>query len=1071
MNDSSRLHNWPSHLVSAAVALALASALSTVSFAAQEEADDLGEVVVTGSRIVRRDYSSQSPLVTVASETFEERSNIGIESALNQLPQFAPGGTQSMLSAASTPFPNALAAPGAATVNLRGLGTGRSLVLVNGRRVQPVNGSLVVDLNTIPSSAIQKVEVITGGAAAVYGADAISGVVNLILKRDFEGAEFGAQYGISEKGDGQEVQVSGLLGSNFSDGRGNVMLGVNYADRGNIFGKDRAYINRGWNDPGTTAGNINSSNLSQFNPGTTNLPTLYAAPAGSNYGIDPNGKIFFPNQPLNAAHPFTGTLGGAGGLKISPDGTLGFDDKVHNYLQLPLERYAIFGSSDFKLTDSLTWFTEVHFAESKTEAKGFVSQLFNVWSPTVPYNRLYDDPASPTFGQAPAGVAEHAVPAELAALLNSRPNPNAPWTYQGGMDYFPNYSTVTTSNVFQVVSGLRGSVGENISWMKDWTWEVYGSHGKSTVNAQQPDGFPFLPRIQELFNATHYGRGFRVAYPVGVAGSCTSGLPIFTDSGQVDNTPSTTLDCADYAVLRMNNVTTLTQEVAEATVQGTLFKLPAGPLQFAAGANYRSENFRFDPDSGFNANQSFPNVIQNIALPVSVNGLSYVKELYAEFAIPVLSGIPGIKRLEIDPGVRFSDYKTAGQETTFKVMADWEIIDSIRLRGGFQRANRAPNVTELFTPRGGSNLDFGAVDACTNFPGITPVWGNVTGNPNLQNLQTLCQELMVRDGAPASIYVPGQASANNYKYNVFGGTFFFPISLGISEGNLNLASEKADTITAGVVFKSPFEVAALQRLTLSIDYFKIDITGAIGVPGHNTVYQQCMDPTFNPLLASTAGSLSGAALAAGNAYCGLIQREYIGDGLNDYGADRKFKAAYINQGGILAEGVDLQIDWATQLADLGMASVPGMITANFQFSHLSKYAVSAFPGSPPVDYTGTIVNSSFDYRMFTTLGYTNGAVSGGLRWQHLPKLDPDPTGQANATGVNSHDQFDVFGRWAINKRYELRAGIDNVLNAQPEIVGATVAVGATAGNNNLGGTGLNYDTIGRRFFLAVQVSL
>jgi outer membrane receptor protein involved in Fe transport len=577
--------------------------------------------------------------------------------------------------------------------------------------------------------------------------------------------------------------------------------------------------------------------------------------------------------------------------------------------------------------------------------------------------------------------------------------------------------------------------------------------------------------MQELFNATHYGRGFRVGYPVGVAGSCTSGLPIFTDNGRVDNTPTTTLDCADYAILRMNNVTTLTQEVAEGTLQGSLFNLPAGPLQFAAGANYRSERFRFDPDSGFNANQAFPNVIQNIALPVSVNGLSYVKELYAEFAIPVLADIPGIKRLEIDPGVRLSSYKTAGNETTFKVMADWEVIDSIRFRGGVQRANRAPNVTELFTPRGGSNLDFGAVDACTNFPGITPIWGNVASNPNRQNLQTLCQHLMVRDGAPPSIYVPGAATANNYQYNVFGGTTFFPISLGISEGNLNLSSEKADTITAGVVFKSPFEAAALQRLSLSIDYFKIDITGAIGVPGHNTVYQQCMDPAFNPLLASTAGSNSGAQLAAGNAYCGLIQREFIGDGLNDYGADRKFKAAYINQGGIVSQGIDLQLDWGAQLADMGFASATGMLTANFQVSYLDKYAVSAFPGSPAVDYTGTIVNSSFDYRTFMTLGYSNGALSGGLRWQHLPSLDPDPTGQANATGVNSHDQFDLFGRWEINKRYELRAGIDNVLNAQPEVVGATVTVGPSIGNNNLGGTGLNYDTIGRRFFLAVQVSL
>ena len=199
----------------------------------EEKSDEftLEEIVVTGSRIVRRDYESSSPIVTIQADTFEERSNIGLESALNQLPQFTPAGTQLISSAAGTPFPSATAAPGAATVNLRGLGTNRTLVLVDGKRVQPINAMLVVDLNTIPSAAVQSVEVITGGAAAVYGADAIAGVVNLKLKKDFEGATFDAQYGITQEGDGEEFQFNSLLGSGIAGGRGHVMLGFSYADR------------------------------------------------------------------------------------------------------------------------------------------------------------------------------------------------------------------------------------------------------------------------------------------------------------------------------------------------------------------------------------------------------------------------------------------------------------------------------------------------------------------------------------------------------------------------------------------------------------------------------------------------------------------------------------------------------------------------------------------------------------------------------------------------------------------------------------------------------------------------
>src|SRR5215471_21076961 len=179
--------------------LGLATAAELAVFAQQPapQGQSLEEIVVTGSRIARRDFSSQTPIVTVDKEAFTNRTAVGLEATLDQLPQFnmTGAGTASSVagSASATPFPQANAAPGAATINLRGLGVNRSLVLVDGRRVQPVNGYLVVDLNQIPSAAIDRVEVITGGAAAVYGADAIAGVVNLILKKNFEGVQVNAQ--------------------------------------------------------------------------------------------------------------------------------------------------------------------------------------------------------------------------------------------------------------------------------------------------------------------------------------------------------------------------------------------------------------------------------------------------------------------------------------------------------------------------------------------------------------------------------------------------------------------------------------------------------------------------------------------------------------------------------------------------------------------------------------------------------------------------------------------------------------------------------------------------------------
>ncbi|HEY3517303.1 MAG TPA: TonB-dependent receptor [Gammaproteobacteria bacterium] len=1049
----------------------MASLLFVFGTAAYTEAfaqeDTLEEITVTGSRIVRRDYEAQTPIVTVDAEAFTQRSSFGLEATLNQYPQFNIAGSQSQLSEANTPFPSASAAPGAATLDLRGIGTNRTLVLMDGRRVQPVNGQLVVDVNTIPSSAIDRVEVITGGAAAVYGADALAGVVNFVLKRDFEGVDFNVQYGASQEGDGEETLVSGLFGSNFSDGDGNVMLGFDYARREIVMGRDRDWVVKGWNDPGTNAGGIGSSNLSTFVVDGNNPPTAGWLPPAVNYVIDQNGNVFNALNPRDPAHPYTGPLGGDGpnSFKINPDGSLGYIDREHNYLQLPLERYSIFGSGRYSLGDNAEVFAQARFSETFAKSYGFVSGAFNVWSPTVPFNPAVDNPASPTFGQMPATGGRHPVSPQLGALLASRQvspfappgypgGPNAPWTYAGGLDYIPNFVTETTGNVFQLIGGVRGDVMVND---RDWDWEASVSHGKTTVNARQPEGFPFQPRLQNLFNADLYGKNFDISslpgfFPLAVTGHCTSGLPIFSANGSVDNTASISQDCADYIVLRMNNVTTLTQDIVEANVSGDILEMWAGELLFAAGTTYREEQFNFDPDSGFNANQDRPSVIQNIILPVTVAGSTDVTEIYGELAIPLVSDRKFVQSFEIDPGFRRSDYSTVGTVDTYKLLFDWGVNDNLRFRGGRQVANRAPNVTELYTPRGGSTLEGNAQDLCGSWVPATPPYGNSAANPNRFNLQTLCQQLMVRDGAPPSLYVPGAASADNWMFNVFGATFNFPFSIGIVEGNPGLSSEEAETYTFGMVL-------SFDKATFSADLFDIDITQAIGTPAFATIYRQCMDPAFNTRIASAPGTYTGAQLAEGNPFCALINREYVGSTPQQgaTGAARTFDARYMNQGGITAQGLDLQLDLRF---DVGGA---GALNTNFQATILDEYSETAFPGAIPIDYTGTAFNSSFDYRVFTTVRYQRSMWALGLRWQHLPSLEP--TG--NATDVrdtDAHDQFDLFADWTFSERYQLRAGIDNLTDAEPEVVGATST------NNALGSTSVNYDPFGRRYFVGLSMA-
>jgi outer membrane receptor protein involved in Fe transport len=249
---------------------------------------DLDEVQVTGSRILRKELDSNSPTIVIGAEVFDNRSNIATENVLNELPQFVPGlmfgsdvNRREQLGNASNQFQSMTGGGGAnsfgiigagntvgaATVSLRGLGANRNLVLMNGKRLVPVNASMGVDISSIPSSALQRVEVVTGGASSVYGADAVSGVINFILKDNFEGANMDVQYGISELGDNKNLRVSGIVGGNFADGRGNAVIGLEFADRGEALQVDRSFYRKQLSDPYSGAGGNNT--LVEFAAGTS----------------------------------------------------------------------------------------------------------------------------------------------------------------------------------------------------------------------------------------------------------------------------------------------------------------------------------------------------------------------------------------------------------------------------------------------------------------------------------------------------------------------------------------------------------------------------------------------------------------------------------------------------------------------------------------------------------------------------------------------------------------------------------------------------------------------------------
>lgn len=1053
------------------------------------------EIVVTGSRIARRDYSANSPIVTVGEEAFENRSGVTVEETLNDLPQFTAAGSASLSSSAGTAFTGADQAPGAATLDLRGLGANRTLVLLNGRRAQPVNAQLVVDVNTVPTAAIRNVEVITGGAAAVYGADAIAGVVNFILRDDFEGLELNAQAGISEHGDAEQYQASALVGGNFADGRGNAMIGLSWSRREAAYQRNRSFYTDAWNDPNTVVG-------------VGGFPQTVAVVGGVNWGVNPDGSLFRTNDAANPAAPYTGPLNnlvGGAGFKLNPSSTggtqrsIGFNDP-ESYTSIPLERYSLFGSAHYDITDTVQFFVEGNFTHSAAFAQSFAGTAGNIWAISVPYNQANDDPDSPTFG---ANVNNfHPVSRQLADLLNARPaNPAGvpgtaqPWTMSRGLNFLGRLYTETTSDIYQLTAGLRGDVG-----IKDWSWELYGSHGNTSVIARQPQGAVSYANLQALIAGTTTGaaRSTTINGPWSQGWSngatfnpqtCTSGIPIFNPDGSVpeptgDNVDGVVVsdDCKNYATLELNNITKLEQNIVEATMQGGLFDIWAGEVRFAAGATYRKSDFSYAPDTGNSGEQLSTGVVNQIALPNPTNGAISAKEVYGELLVPVLKDLPLIESLELELGARYSKYSLSGSVWTFKALADWRVTDWFRLRGGYQIANRAPNIYELFAPIAGG-LGTSA-DPCVNIAGATPDYGNVAGNPNLINLQEACEELIVRDGGFDYVTLaenPNAVAQNPADYpnsngfdptrmsnhrSTLGYNLPFPFSIALTQGNTELESEKADTITVGAVISSPFDTPLLDNLTFTVDYYMIDLKGTIAAPSGVEVYTQCLSPEYNPLMSSAPGTYTGAQLLEGNQFCSLINRfpfDFAGvRGAVGSGTDRTYDAPFINKGGTKTSGVDVTMNWTVDFSDLGVG-LPGALNFNGTASYLIEFKEAAFDGAPYVDLKGTADNMAFDYKLLGSLTYIGDRGSIGIRGRYLPSIEPSQFAAAGTTGADAHTEFDLFGRYEVNDTVEVRGGIDNLFDADPEIFGAT------ATNAARGSTLGVYDTIGRSYYLGAKV--
>ena len=617
-----------------------------------DESSDAADqaIVVTGSRIGRRDFSSSSPITTLDAGQISRSGNVTVEQTLNQLPQLQANNTSNV---------NAAGGSGTLTADLRGLGASRTLVLVNNRRFAPADTSGVVDLASIPQPLISKVEVVTGGASAVYGSDAIGGVVNFILKDDFEGIQASYGFGIAEKGDGDTHSADLTVGGNFADGRGNATIFGSYSRQQPVFQADRDFSKTALFESGGVLVPGGSSRV----PGTVVFGDNLIYPGGqpSASCSSPIGTQFREN---GTPTPF-----------CLPQDAYNF--AAPNYLQRPRERWQVSGIAHFDLTDNIRWFGEAFYMNT--------------------VNNLQQAPGAVDFENAPGTATldvplnNPLIPLAVRDFLSANFDPDADGvaTLVGARRRFEETGPrkqIYDRDTFQVVTGFKGS-------LSDFRWELFYQYGRSSTDEQ------FVNQVSNL----RIAQGLDVV--AGLNGPECRNKSFGCVPINIFGFDSITPEAVNFLTPTAFTKTVVTRQVAGGNIAGDLFNLPAGPVGAALGFEYRKESASYRPDATVASGELGSGID---GLPLA--GRFDVFELFGETRIPLLSDKPFFHYLGVEGAARYSHYSTIGSVWTFKAGGEWAPIEDLRFRGLYQRAVRAPNLIELFQGRSSGSAAY--TDPC-----------------------------------------------------------------------------------------------------------------------------------------------------------------------------------------------------------------------------------------------------------------------------------------------------------------------------------------------------------------------
>lgn len=980
--------------------------------AATEKDGGLEEVVVTGSRITGANLASTSPIQVVSAEEIQLSGKQDVSDVLLQMPQVF---NNSLGQGLSNNTSGLSSIGGLTNADLRGIGPQRTLVLVNGKRLGAGDANTIIqapaaNLDQIPSGLVDRVEVVTGGASAVYGSDAIAGVVNFITKRSFEGFQIDMQLGGNlHRSDNKSVQalqtaagITPLTGSGF-DGRSrsvSVMAGTNFADeRGNITGffgyqhldpvrsgdRDFGGCQLNANTALTGAVCLGSTNSNQFQP-TNGIPA---------YAVVGNQFVPWPSPNQN------------------PPGR--FNSQRYIYIQRDDTRYNAGFMGHVELSEYAAPYFEFSFMNDKTRTEVAPSALFKDSNPLDPISGNYNiNCSNPLLSAQQAAVL--CAPAQIAADAANPGSVSANVrigrrNVEGG-GRVAEYEHTS----YRGVAGFKGGFGDNIKY------DVYGQYYYTTS----------FNSNQRYLNFQSIGNALQVT---GTAANprCVSGPPcvpynIFRDGGVTDAQ-------LQYLYTDGTGYGNVTQRTLHADLTIDLDKYhirsPFADSGIAVNLGYehRTDAAVYKPDTG-----QLSGLLSGFgSAAVAIDADYSVSEVFTEIRAPLAQDKPGIKDLVFDVGFRQSDYTTAGKINTHKFELQYAPINDLRFRGSFQKAIRAPNLVELFNPQLVGLIQIGN-DPCaptTDAAGVlTPA--------------TATQAQCLRTGVSAAQYGNG-GTTNSVPQGTAG-----QLSQ-LTGGNPNLKAEQADSYSLGLTVTPQ----SLPNFSGSIDYYQIKLKDAVGAIPPNVILTNCLtagDPFYcSQIRRSNTGSLNGNNLNNG----GYITQTAI------------------NVGALKVSGIDVQASYRRALSNrwgkLRFALNGAFLNSseNTPLPGAPTYDCAGLFGS-----TCQTINSRWRHNFRTTWSLPND-LGLSLNWRYFSAVNldnnsPDPTLNGAAFGapnlfnarIPAYSYFDLAATWQATKGIDVRLGINNVLDKDPPVVTSEIISGGGANTYE------TYDMLGRQIFLS-----